>query len=108
MALSDFAPQHGGAKAAVRPTTALVLDHLASDEVLNAAFAWVCKQRTGYSPNSDIWEVRGQWTQLKPRQDLYRLDQRWIRFFGICLFPGGIRRGGPKHWATGRARNPAL
>jgi hypothetical protein len=32
----------------------------------------------------------------------------WVRFFGLCFFPGGIGRSGQEHWALGRARNPAL
>lgn len=32
---------------------------------MEVAFQWACHARKGYSPNSDIWDVRHHWKQLK-------------------------------------------
>jgi len=39
---------------------------VASDEALDIAFDWVCKQRIDYSHNSDIWDLRCGWAEIKP------------------------------------------
>ena len=38
---------------------------LFSLEDLEEAYAWICKIRKEYSPNSDIWSLRRDWEQLK-------------------------------------------
>ncbi len=30
------------------------------------ASEWLCKRREGYSHNSDVWNLRRVWTELKP------------------------------------------
>lgn len=40
---------------------------LASDEVLDAAFAWLCNRRLGWSSNADIWDFRRDWVDEKRR-----------------------------------------
>ena len=40
---------------------------LASDEVLDAAFAWVCQRRRDWSANADIWSFRRDWPDEKRR-----------------------------------------
>ena len=39
---------------------------IASDEVLNQAYEWLCERRKDYSANSDVWNVRWQWFEIKP------------------------------------------
>jgi retron-type reverse transcriptase len=40
---------------------------IASDEILERAYAWLCKRRHRYSHNDDVWEVRYRWEAIKPR-----------------------------------------
>ena len=39
---------------------------IASDEVLGLAFNWLCERRKDYSANSDVWDVRWRWNDIKP------------------------------------------
>jgi hypothetical protein len=39
---------------------------LASDNVLDAAYAWLCQRRKGYPPNADVWCFRHDWQAEKP------------------------------------------
>lgn len=43
------------------------LAHLASDDVLDAAYAWLCKRRRDYPADSDVWSFRRCWTAEKQR-----------------------------------------
>lgn len=40
---------------------------VASDEVLEQAFDWLCQRRHDYSPHQDVWDVRWRWHDLKPQ-----------------------------------------
>ncbi len=40
---------------------------LVSDEVLQPAYAWLCKRRKDYPPASDIWSFRRAWRQEKEK-----------------------------------------
>ncbi len=40
---------------------------LASDAILDAAYAWLCKRRRDYPANADIWSLRWRWPQEKSR-----------------------------------------
>ena len=57
-----------------------LIDDIASDEVLDQAYDWMCERRQGYSANSDVWDVRWRWLGIKPllREQLldgsYRFD----------------------------------
>ncbi len=48
------------------PETRQLIARVASDETLDIAFDWVCKRRQDYSHNSDIWDLRQGWTDIKP------------------------------------------
>jgi RNA-directed DNA polymerase len=49
------------------------MDEIASESVLNQAYAWLCERRLDYSPNDDVWDVRWRWDELRPRlQDSLR------------------------------------
>jgi hypothetical protein len=41
------------------------MDEIASEPVLNPAFAWLCERRLDYSPNDDVWDVRWRWDELR-------------------------------------------
>ncbi len=44
-----------------------VLAAIASDSVLDAAFAWLCKRRRDYPDHADVREFRRNWPQEKDR-----------------------------------------
>jgi RNA-directed DNA polymerase len=45
----------------------MILAQLASDDVLEAAYEWLCRRRRDYSPNADVWAFRCRWAQEKNR-----------------------------------------
>ena len=49
------------------PETRHFIERVASDEILDIAFDWVCKRRIHYSHNSDIWDLRLNWQEIKPK-----------------------------------------
>jgi len=44
-----------------------LMEQIASDEVLEEAYAWLCKRRENYSHNDEVWEVRYRWREIKSR-----------------------------------------
>ena len=40
---------------------------IASDEVLEQAYLWLCDRRKDRSPDNDVWTLRWQWREVKPR-----------------------------------------
>ena len=40
---------------------------IASDEVLEQAYLWLCDRRKDYSPDNDVWTLRWRWREVKPR-----------------------------------------
>jgi RNA-directed DNA polymerase len=45
---------------------ATLLDHLASDTILDRAYRWLCHTRAHYHHNDDVWHVRHWWAREKP------------------------------------------
>jgi RNA-directed DNA polymerase len=43
------------------------ISEIASDEVLEQAFEWLCDRRHDFSPHQDVWDVRWRWHELKPQ-----------------------------------------
>ncbi len=43
-----------------------LMDEIASDEVLDQAYEWMCDRRKEYSANNDVWDVRWRWNNIKP------------------------------------------
>ena len=41
-------------------------EHVACDVTLELAYAWVCTQREGHSPNNSVWDLRYNWEIVKP------------------------------------------
>ena len=44
-----------------------VIEQLASDDVLDRAYEWLCRRRRDYSPHSDVWAFRRCWPGEKER-----------------------------------------
>ena len=44
-----------------------VMDLIASDAVLDEAYAWLCDRRKDDSPHDDVWTLRERWADVKPR-----------------------------------------
>ena len=44
-----------------------ILAQLVSDDVLDSAYAWLCRRRRDYSANSDVWSFRQCWPREKER-----------------------------------------
>lgn len=36
-----------------------------TEEVIDSAYTWPCKQRANFSPNMDIWNLRFHWATLR-------------------------------------------
>lgn len=57
------------------------LPTLTSDATLDAAYAWLCRQRREHGPNSDVWHLRFLWSEVKARL------RRELRTGGFKLGP---------------------
>jgi RNA-directed DNA polymerase len=44
-----------------------LMAEIACDQVLDLAYAWLCRRRERTSHNNDVWDVRWRWAGLKPR-----------------------------------------
>lgn len=44
-----------------------LISQVASDAILDIAYDWVCKRRKDSSHNSDIWDLRWNWREIKPK-----------------------------------------
>ena len=42
-----------------------IIEQLASDDVLDSAYEWLCRRRREYSANSDVWAFRRDWSREK-------------------------------------------
>lgn len=42
-----------------------LIQHIASDKILDQAFQWLCEQREDYSSHNDVWELRRNWPSIK-------------------------------------------
>ena len=49
------------------PGAPLSLSALASDALLEQAFAWLCQRRKRYPPHADVWNLRRSWPTEKAR-----------------------------------------
>jgi len=43
-----------------------LIEQIASDDVIDAAFDWLCLRRIDYSHNNDVWDLRWRWSEIKP------------------------------------------
>ncbi len=67
----------------------LLIERVTSDEVIDAAYEWLCNRRQHYHHNSDVWQLRRWWAEKKPlivaqlRAGTYRFrEQRCVRAQG--------------------------
>ncbi|NKB87178.1 MAG: reverse transcriptase [Acidobacteria bacterium] len=44
-----------------------MIDRVASDEVIAAAFEWLCKRRKNYPAQADVWALRHDWDRQRAR-----------------------------------------
>ena len=52
------------------------MDLIASESVLQQAYAWLCERRQDHSPKDDVWDLRWRWEEIRPRlQDLLRAGE---------------------------------
>jgi hypothetical protein len=54
-----------------------ILADLASDEVLDGAFAWVCRRRRAWPADADIWSFRCDWRDERQRLKAALLSGRF-------------------------------
>lgn len=45
----------------------MLIEQIASDAVLDEAYAWLCHRRRDYPANADIWPFRRNWNVEKRR-----------------------------------------
>ena len=60
----------------------MLLDRLASDSVLDAAYGWLCHRRRDYPADADVWSLRRDWPDEKRR---IRADLLSGRFYFSLL-----------------------
>ena len=41
------------------------MDEIASESILEQAYAWLCERRQDNSPNDDVWDVRWRWEEIR-------------------------------------------
>ena len=65
-----------------------LMEEIASSEILEEAYGWLCKRRKDHSANSDVSDLRWRWADIKPRlprqllAGQYRLEPTrrvWLR-----------------------------
>jgi len=52
----------------------LTINKIASDEIIDEAYEWLCNSRKDYHPNNDIWHLRFHWKEIKPLLQSSLLD----------------------------------
>ena len=43
------------------------MDEIASESVLQQAYAWLCERRRDHSPHDDVWDLRWRWEEIRPQ-----------------------------------------
>ncbi len=43
-----------------------LMARVVSDEVMETAYAWLCRQRAHFPPNADVWHLRFHWEREQP------------------------------------------
>jgi RNA-directed DNA polymerase len=44
-----------------------LMDEVASEAVLDLAYAWLCQRRRAFLPDADVWALRHHWPRAKPQ-----------------------------------------
>jgi hypothetical protein len=63
-----------------------LLERIASDDVLDSAFVWLCNQREDYSANNDVWRLRQDWVSVKAQIHDELLTATY-RFLPVARYP---------------------
>jgi RNA-directed DNA polymerase len=50
---------------------------LASDAIIDTAYAWLCRQRAHWGDHADVWALRFDWAREKPRLQRELLEGRY-------------------------------
>jgi hypothetical protein len=45
----------------------MLITEIASDAVIDQAYAWLCARCQDYSADDDVWNVRWKWAEIKPK-----------------------------------------
>jgi RNA-directed DNA polymerase len=45
----------------------ILIEYIASDRILDQAYVWLCKRRANLSHNNDVWDLRRNWHDVKPK-----------------------------------------
>ena len=51
-----------------------LIEQVASDEIIEQAFLWLCLKRKEHSHNNDVWSLRRHWQTVKPDLQKQLLD----------------------------------
>ena len=51
-----------------------MLNKLASNDIIDTAYAWLSRQRQHWPADSDVWWLRANWSTIKPRLQQQLLD----------------------------------
>lgn len=69
-----------------------LIDLITSDEVIDAAYEWLCERRHEYHFNNDVWQLRRWWEEKKPLLIGQLLAGTFCFREQRCLrFPGEVR-----------------
>lgn len=55
-----------------------LLKRIASDVVIDQAYAWLCEKRSHYHFNNDVWQVRRWWEEKKPQLQALLRSGRYL------------------------------
>jgi len=64
------ASQNGISNAMEKPMVSSdkdIMSEIASDDVIERAYEWLCERRKDYSANNDVWHLRWRWHEIRPR-----------------------------------------
>ncbi len=69
-----------------------LINKIASDEIIDQAYQWLCKQRQNVSHNNDVWEFRSQWPYNKQRlhEALLSGEYQFSPLVELCFPEGNI------------------
>lgn len=76
-----------------------LMEEIASDQVMEEAYRWLCHRRERYSPNNDVWTLRWLWHEIKPQLQTQLLAGNY-RFDSLHLIPDS-----PDHVALWSSRD---
>ena len=65
-----------------------LMDEIASESVLNQAYAWLCERGLGWSAHSDVWDASRRWEKTRPQPQAH-LPAAAYRFGPIHRFQQG-------------------